>query len=231
MPAEQVHYRSPRDKDESPKRNKRLLDEIGSQNITLPGYYRPTKQWDLVVYHDKLPIVIIELKSQTGPSYGNNANNRAEEAIGNAVDLARAREVGLVPGHPWTGYVFVIEDDAASRRRGAHRDRSFYPKDVIFADWSHIDRVRLLSQRLVEDGLYDAAWAVATSRPTCPGAGNPKNCPQLGMNAAEHLHRFGWHELDTKTLSYVQFTAGLVSQIRQYYSAMQPTEDPITFLD
>lgn len=50
--------------------------------VTLPGYYRPTKQWDIVVTHLGRLLATIELKSLGGPSFGNNANNRCEEAIG-----------------------------------------------------------------------------------------------------------------------------------------------------
>ena len=55
-----------------------------SQGVTLPGHFRPTKKWDLMVYapNRSHPNVAVELKSQNGPSYGNNANNRAEEATG-----------------------------------------------------------------------------------------------------------------------------------------------------
>src|SRR6185437_16682999 len=55
--------------------------------LTLPGYFRPTKLWDLLVLHQGRLIAAIELKSQIGPSFGNNFNNRAEEAIGTAHDF------------------------------------------------------------------------------------------------------------------------------------------------
>ena len=49
-------------------------------------------------------VAAIEFKSQVGPSFGNNANNRAEEAIGTAHDFGPpiARELlanshGLLP--------------------------------------------------------------------------------------------------------------------------------------
>ena len=58
--------------------------------IELPGFYRPTKKWDLVVIDQGKLVAAIELKSQVGPSFGNNFNNRTEEAIGNAVDVWRA---------------------------------------------------------------------------------------------------------------------------------------------
>jgi hypothetical protein len=55
--------------------------------LTLPGYFRPTKIWDLLIINQGRLVAALELKSQVGPSFGNNANNRAEEAIGTAHDL------------------------------------------------------------------------------------------------------------------------------------------------
>ena len=55
-------------------------------------FYRPTKKWDLVVIDRGMLVAAVELKSQVGPSFGNNFNNRTEEAIGNAVDVWRAYE-------------------------------------------------------------------------------------------------------------------------------------------
>jgi len=50
--------------------------------LTLPGYFRPTKLWDMLVVNEGRLIAALELKSQVGPSFGNNCNNRAEEALG-----------------------------------------------------------------------------------------------------------------------------------------------------
>ena len=55
--------------------------------LTLPGYFRPTKLWDVVVIYKGELIVAVELKSHVGPSFGNNFNNRTEEAIGTGHDL------------------------------------------------------------------------------------------------------------------------------------------------
>jgi hypothetical protein len=204
-PTEAVYYNAP---EGDPYKRKGVA--VG---YTLPGYYRPTKQWDVVVYHDEVPVVVVELKSQNGPSYSNNANNRAEEAIGNAVDLARARAAGLLPGDPWTGYAFVIEDDEQSRLKRGNNDRGLFDKDAIFRDWSYVERIRLLSQRLVEEKHYDAAWAVATSRPRCPG----KKCPQIKAEKSVHEHQFSWRELDSDLLGYGGFIDAMAARIRQHY--------------
>ena len=62
--------------------------------LTLPGYFRPTKLWDLLVINSGRLIAALEFKSQVGPSFGNNFNNRTEEAIGTAHDLWTAYREG-----------------------------------------------------------------------------------------------------------------------------------------
>lgn len=55
--------------------------------LTLPGYFRPTKLWDMLVINEGRLVAALEFKSHVGPSFGNNFNNRAEEALGTATDL------------------------------------------------------------------------------------------------------------------------------------------------
>ncbi len=68
--------------------------------LTLPGFFRPTKLWDLLVVHKGALIAAIEMKSQVGPSFGNNFNNRTEEAIGTAHDLWTAYREGAFGKQP-----------------------------------------------------------------------------------------------------------------------------------
>lgn len=49
-------------------------------SLELPGYFRPEKKWDLIVVDGGVLVAAIEFKSQIGPSFGNNFNNRSEEA-------------------------------------------------------------------------------------------------------------------------------------------------------
>ena len=58
-----------------------------SESLELPGYFRPTKRWDFLVVVNGQLIAALETKSQVGPSFGNNFNNRTEEAMGSALDL------------------------------------------------------------------------------------------------------------------------------------------------
>lgn len=90
----------------------------GKGRITIPGYFRPAKEWDIVCWDGDKPVVAIELKTQAD-SYGNNENNRYEEALGNALDV-RARygkQIGL-------GFVFVICDDKEPNSHSTARSRS-----------------------------------------------------------------------------------------------------------
>jgi len=79
--------------------------------IELPGWYRPEKKWDLLVIENGQFLAGIEFKSQVG-SFGNNYNNRTEEAIGSACDLwAAYREGAFKPSaRPWLGYMMLLED-------------------------------------------------------------------------------------------------------------------------
>ena len=86
--------------------------------LELPGFFRPTKEWDLLVIRDNKLIAAIEAKSQVGPSFGNNFNNRTEEALGSALDLWTAyREGAFLNGpQPFLGYFFMLEDCSTSQR-------------------------------------------------------------------------------------------------------------------
>lgn len=133
--------------------------------LTLPGYFRPTKLWDLLVTYKGDLIAAIELKSQVGPSFGNNFNNRTEEAIGTAHDLwtaYREEAFGKQP-RPFIGWLMMVEDALESRR--PVRDSS--PHFPVFEDFmgaSYLKRYDLLCQRLVQEQLYTTAAVVAAER-------------------------------------------------------------------
>jgi hypothetical protein len=132
--------------------------------IPLPGYYRRTKNWDVVVTYGEVLVAAIECKSQVG-SFGNNFNNRTEEAIGNAVDLRRAFDAGLFGAvRPWLGFVFLIEEEVGSTVVVRDQGTPVYRPDSTFDCSSYLDRYRLLFERLLRDGLYDAACLLGTRR-------------------------------------------------------------------
>ncbi|MGN0845760.1 MAG: PaeR7I family type II restriction endonuclease [Kiritimatiellia bacterium] len=94
-------------------------DCIHLKNNHVPGYYRATKDWDLIIVSRKGNLIAaIELKSQVG-SYGNNLNNRTEEALGSAEDFWVAfRERSFSCRQtPWLGYMMVVGKDEQSIRQ------------------------------------------------------------------------------------------------------------------
>lgn len=132
--------------------------------VELPGYYRPTKKWDLVVISRGRLVAAVEMKSQVGPSFGNNFNNRTEEAIGNAVDVWRAYEEGTFGSvRPWLGYVFLLEE-APKSIVPVRVARGVFRPEEIFDGTSYKDRYAILCRRLVRERLYDAACFVTSSR-------------------------------------------------------------------
>jgi hypothetical protein len=127
-------------------------------SLELPGYFRPNKKWDfVVVVHGRL-VAALEAKSQVGPSFGNNFNNRTEEAMGSALDLWTAfRENAFGSGvRPWIGYLFLLEDCGPSNRPVGVKEPHFrvFPE---FRNSSYSKRYELFCRRLVLERHYDAA--------------------------------------------------------------------------
>ncbi|NTW89077.1 MAG: restriction endonuclease [Desulfobulbaceae bacterium] len=133
--------------------------------LTLPGFFRPTKFWDLLVIHKGELITAIELKSQVGPSFGNNFNNRTEEAIGTAHDLWTAYREGAFgkQPRPFVGWLMLVED--ASKSQSPVRDNSpHFPVFEEFKGASYLQRYDLLCQKLTREQLYTTASVIASPR-------------------------------------------------------------------
>jgi type II restriction enzyme len=133
--------------------------------LSLPGYFRPTKLWDLLITYKGELIAAIELKSQVGPSFGNNFNNRTEEAIGTALDFWTAYREGAFgkQPRPFAGWLMLVEDAPASR--SPVRDTS--PHFPVFAEFdgaSYIKWYDLLCQKLVQEQLYTTASLITSPR-------------------------------------------------------------------
>ncbi len=135
-----------------------------NKSLELPGYFRPTKEWDLLVVRDNKLIVVIEAKSQVGPSFGNNFNNRTEEAMGSALDLWTAfRERAYLDGpQPFLGYFFMLEDCDASNRPVSVQQPHFkvFPE---FVGASYMRRYELFCRKLVLERHYTASAFITSS--------------------------------------------------------------------
>ncbi len=132
--------------------------------VELPGFFRPTKEWDLLVVCEQTLVAAIEAKSQVGPSFGNNFNNRTEEAIGSALDLWTAfREKAYLDSpQPFLGYFFMLEDCDASNRPISVQEPHFkvFPE---FVDASYMRRYELFCRKLVLERHYTASAFITSS--------------------------------------------------------------------
>lgn len=135
-----------------------------NEKLELPGYFRPSKKWDLLVVDNETLVLAIELKSQVGPSFGNNFNNRTEEAMGSALDIWTAFREGVFKNsNPWLGYLMVLEDCVKSSAQVAIRSAHF---DVMpeFEGSSYIKRYEIFCNKLVLERQYNAACFLTSRR-------------------------------------------------------------------
>jgi hypothetical protein len=134
-------------------------------HLELPGYYRAEKQWDLLVVIDNNLLATIEFKSQVGPSFGNNFNNRIEEALGNATDLWAAYREGAFSesSRPWLGFLILIEEAQSSTSPVGTREPHF-PVFEEFRGASYAKRYEILLTKLVRERLYDASCLILSDR-------------------------------------------------------------------
>ncbi len=154
----------------------------------LPGFFRATKNWDVLVIHDRRLLGVFEFKSQVG-SFGNNLNNRAEEVIGSAADLWVAHHHGAYsdgqrrsrtqvleqpaallnptiqsdPRPPFLAWVMLLEECDLSIVP-VKCDEPHFPVFDEFKGASYARRYQVLCERLVERQLYTAAALELTAR-------------------------------------------------------------------
>ncbi len=170
---------------------KEALSRIGVSNtlvyhqkkMELPGWYRAEKKWDLLVIADDRLIAGVELKSQVGPSFGNNFNNRAEEAIGNATDFwAAYREGAFKPStRPWLGYLMLLEHAPKS----INPIKVYQPHFSVFPEFrnaSYAKRYEILITKLLRERLYDGASFLLSNRITGTEGDYSEPAEELSFN-------------------------------------------------
>jgi hypothetical protein len=181
-----------------------LVEEAGIEGghifynkaLELPGFFRPTKEWDLLVVRDGQLILALEAKSQVGPSFGNNFNNRTEEAVGSALDLWTAYREGAFNKtiRPWLGYVFLLEDCEASRRPVSVKEPHFkvFPE---FVNASYAKRYELFCRKLVRERHYNASAFLMSE-------------PKTGLK--------GTFTEPAEDLTFLQFARSLTAHVAAY---------------
>lgn len=132
-------------------------DIFFDSKLELPGFFRPNTKWDLLVIPRGQLVLALEAKSKVG-SFGNNFNNRTEEAMGSALDLWTAfREGAFNPtGSPWLGYIFLLQDCPDSRRPVC-ADEPPFPVLAEFRNASYAKRYELLCRKPVRERHYQSA--------------------------------------------------------------------------
>jgi len=156
-----------------------------SAKLEIPGYFRPTKQWDMVVVDRGHLVGVLEFKSQRGPSFGNNFNNRTEEALGNATDLWTAyREGAFGSGRPapWLGWIMMLEDCLASSSAVSIAEPHFKARPE-FHGTSYSDRYQILLRKLVLEKLYSATAFLTATSDSGPQGSFSEPAPDLSMRA------------------------------------------------
>ncbi|MEA5596909.1 PaeR7I family type II restriction endonuclease [Rivularia sp. UHCC 0363] len=163
----------------------------------IPGFFRPTKTYDfLVIDAEKKQLkVVIELKSQVG-SFGNNFNNRTEEAMGAALDIWTAFREGVfgkAPPPPWIGYLLLLEDCDASLTPVRVSQPHF---DVLpeFKQSSYAKRYELFCQKMVRERHYNAACFLMTDRDRVTNTPNYTE-PSPDLSAANFLRQLILHSV------------------------------------
>jgi len=139
--------------------------------LELPGYFRATKKWDLIVVSEGALVLAMEFKSQAGKSIGNNVNNRSEEAVGSAKDIwtaFREGRFGQFPP-PFLGYLFLLEDRDNVKTPVVNKEPYFQVDPEFRGETikskerpqskgvSYSRRYELLCRRLVLERLYTSA--------------------------------------------------------------------------
>ena len=136
-----------------------------NEKLELPGFFRPTKEWDMLIVRNSQLVLALEAKSQVGPSFGNNFNNRTEEAMGSALDLWTAYREGAFNKtiRPWLGYIFMLEDCNRSQTSVSVREPHFkvFPE---FVGASYGRRYELFCRKLVRERHYNVAAFLLSDR-------------------------------------------------------------------
>jgi hypothetical protein len=162
------------------------------RSLELPGFFRPTKEWDLLAIRDGVLLAVIEAKSQVGPSFGNNFNNRTEEAMGSALDLWTAyREGAFRTGpQPFLGYFFMLEDCPSSQRPVKVREPHF-PVFDEFRGASYMKRYELFCRKLMLERHYTATAFITSDRDS--GANGTYATPSNDLSVIQFVQSLAAH--------------------------------------
>ena len=171
-----------------------VVNSHGMPNATIhsgasakvPGFFRPSKAWDLLIMDGDTLIAAIELKS-IADAFGKNSNNRNEEALGSGTDIKEAFEEGAFDEltRLFTGYLILVEDCEGTASDVKIQMKYFKAMDEFVTDErlrngtyernqkgefpsvfgaSYMSRFEILCRRLMQKQLYTAACVIKSPR-------------------------------------------------------------------
>jgi hypothetical protein len=147
----------------------------------------------MLVLRRGILVAAIEFKSQRGPSFGNNLNNRAEEAVGVAHDIFvayREKAFGERAPRPWLGWLMLVEDCPASQALVEVREPHF----KVFAEFqasSYAKRYELLLRKLRLENLFDSTALLLACQDDAETGAYREPAPDLEMR--QFLASLGGH--------------------------------------
>ncbi|OAB88180.1 hypothetical protein AWH69_07200 [Janibacter melonis] len=132
---------------------------------SVPGFYRRSKEWDVVAMRRGHLVGVVELKSQES-SPGNNANNRIEEAVGSAVDAHTFQEYSGLYGDlgVWAAWcmTFNLNCEGGSPIGYKFNRVPLFPVDQEFEPMTYASQYATAIQRFIATNVYNAAWMLTT---------------------------------------------------------------------
>lgn len=160
------------------------------QRTVLPGNFRPTKNWDFLIIKNRIPLVALEFKSIMS-SFGNNLNNRAEEAVGQGADLNAVLEANEIPLESvFSGYLMIMADDPASSRSTQMTNLPLHDLLVEMNGLSYQERGDRMCQRLEEDGVWTCTSFATTVLSQNTGDFSYLTLPNSPVRFFEQLYNF-----------------------------------------
>jgi hypothetical protein len=144
------------------------LDEASTYLRTgreIPGFFRPTKEWDMLVVHEGRTMAAVEFTSYRVPTLASDTNTRIEETVGIAADVWTAYGKGAYDPprkRPWLGWVMLFEDRTVAQRpaSAAQSPVETFPD---FSIGSYGRRYEQLLHKFTHERLFDSAALLASA--------------------------------------------------------------------
>jgi hypothetical protein len=131
----------------------------------VPGYYRRSKEWDVVATYKGQLVGVVEMKSQES-SPGNNANNRIEEAVGSSVDAQAVQDLTGAYGDlgVWAAWCMTFNRDVDTSDAVLYKRNRLplFKVDDEFIPMTYASQYAIAIQRFISRGVYNAGWMLTT---------------------------------------------------------------------